>query len=117
MNPESQIQAEILRAVGGLPNCRLFRNNQALAWCGDIVKRFPNGSILLANARPLHAGLHVGSADLIGFQSGGRFLSLEVKSSTGRPSADQLNWQRIVRQFGGVAEIVRSVDEALEAVR
>lgn len=113
---ETPLQAEILRAVGSLPICRIFRNNVALAWAGELVSR--NGStVVIRNARPLHAGLCVGSGDLIGFRNDGRFLSLEVKTRTGRPSGDQLNWQRVVRQFGGVAEIVRSVDEALEAVR
>lgn len=113
---ETPLQAEILRSIGGLPDVRLFRNNVALAWVGEIVSH--NGvTVVLRNARPLHAGLCVGSADLIGLRNDGRFLSLEVKTSSGRPSLDQLNWQRIVRQFGGISEIVRSTEEALRAVR
>lgn len=42
-----------------------------------------------------------------------QFLSLEIKTDIGQPSPDQLNWQRVVREFGGIAGVVRSVDEAL----
>ena len=108
---ESQIQAQILRSLGSRPDVRLFRNNVAQAWTGELVTRRPDGSIILAHARPLHSGLFVGSADLIGWHHG-RFLSLEVKSSTGRPTADQINWRDQVNLAGGIAGIVRSVEEA-----
>lgn len=121
---ESEIQAQIMREIGGRKDCRIFRNNQAFAWVGERAERYADGSIRLYNARPLHAGLHSGAADLIGWASEiigpshvgyrvGRFLSIEVKSSTGRPSDAQENWHRQVRRAGGNAMIVRSVEDAI----
>ena len=66
------------------------------------------------------AGLGVGIADLVGIVttvSGvGRFVGLEVKTSTGRPSANQKRWLAAVLRFGGFAAIVRSPEEARAAV-
>ena len=68
-------------------------------------------------------GLARGSADLIGFRTvtitpdmvGQRlavFVSLEVKTPTGRIRPEQANWQRTVSAAGGLAAVVRSVQEA-----
>lgn len=62
-------------------------------------------------------GLGVGSADLVGLMKGGRFIALEVKRPKhGRVSEDQEKWIRTVRQWGGVAEVVTSPEEALDVV-
>ena len=69
-------------------------------------------------------GLHVGSADLIGWQTRiiqpedvgktfAQFLSVEVKTMKGCIRPEQLHWQSVVNQRGGVAIIVRSPEEAL----
>lgn len=113
---ESNLQAQILRALTADPTVRLFRNNTGQAWVGELLARHPNGSILLAHARPLHAGLHVGSGDLIGWHRG-RFLSVEVKTPDGRPTVEQLTWRDNVLRAGGIAGIVRGVDEALALLR
>ena len=117
---------------------RLFRNNVGLGWTGRIVPR--NGDmvipatadvLILAHPRPLHAGLHVGSGDLIGWTRGharclncgmpvlfgGRFVSLELKSARGRPSAAQRAWLEAVQRGGGLAAIVRSVEDAERVLR
>lgn len=68
-------------------------------------------------------GLCPGSVDLIGWQARkitpedvGKtfavFLSIEVKTATGKPSAEQVRWQKVVTQHGGIAMIARSVAEA-----
>lgn len=122
---EAQIQRRIFRVLGGHPDVRLFRNNVAMAWTGD-AQRLQDGSVLIRNPRPLHAGLHRGSGDLIGWRRRivtpqdvgcevAQFLSLEIKTPKGRPTADQKNWADVVRGFGGLAGIVRSELEA-EAV-
>lgn len=123
---EKQIQTEIFREVGSNPDVRLFRNNVALAWTGN-VQRLQDGSVLIKNPRPLHAGLTRGSGDLIGWRrriitqddigaSVAQFLSLEIKNRRGRASKEQKNWAEVVRQFGGLAGIVRSVDEAMAEI-
>lgn len=115
---ESPILREIWLACGALPECRLFRNNVAMAWVGEH-RRLANGDVLLRNARPLHAGLHTGSGDLIGWTTRNGvavFTSLEVKSDTGRASDAQRHWAASVAGGGGIAGIVRSPEEALALV-
>ena len=47
----------------------------------------------------------------------GKFYGLEVKTPTGRPSALQLANIEMIRQAGGIAEVVRSVAEVSELLR
>lgn len=95
---------------------RVFRNNTAKAWVGIYAGRTLDGTVTLRNARPLHAGLCVGSSDLIGFTRDGRFLALEIKTDTGRPSPEQLNFIRVVREHGGLAGIARSIQDAQDII-
>lgn len=107
---ETEIMRDIQLRASELGH-RLWRNNVAQAWVGRLVKRYDDGSILLASPRPLHAGLAVGSSDLIGITSSGRFLSPEVKSSTGRMSTGQQAWIDRIRVQGGIAGVCRSVEQ------
>jgi len=115
---ETNIWKRVLLAAGRLPGVRLFRNNVGQGWIGHAV-RLPDGAVLIENARPLHAGLFVGSGDGIGWHSititpemvGRRvavFLSVETKTARGRASAEQNNWREQVAAAGGIALIVRS---------
>ena len=72
------------------------------------------GSVLLDEPRRLHAGLCVGSSDIIGITPDGRFLAVEVKTKTGRVSDEQQRFIDAVRRKGGVAGVARSVEEALQ---
>ena len=114
-------------AVGKyLPNVRIFRNNTGMAWQGDTVRK---GSVLIIqNPRPLQAGLCEGSSDLIGWTSmeitpemvGKKvaiFTALEVKSGKGRPSDEQRNFIQRVQEAGGIATVVRSEQEAIDALK
>ncbi|MGE0525865.1 MAG: VRR-NUC domain-containing protein [Bdellovibrionales bacterium] len=56
------------------------------------------------------AGYMKGVSDLIGIYNG-RFLAIEVKSFSGKPSQDQLLFQHRVRENGGIAFIARSWEE------
>lgn len=99
---EGALQDAIRLALGTLPEGAWWRNN-----CG--VALHPNG------ARVVY-GLAVGSADLVGVVRG-RFVALEVKTPTGRVTPAQAQWLALVRAQGGVAEVVRSVEDALAVVR
>ena len=101
---------------------RIFRNNTGMGWIGQVVSKTPT-TITLKNPRPLHAGLCTGSSDLIGWKSVvitpdmvgktiAAFTAVEVKTSSGRATADQLNFIEQVRKAGGIAGIVRSPEEA-----
>jgi hypothetical protein len=102
---ESVVQEEIRLALGGRPDVRLWRNNR-----GRARRRNRDGSL----GRPVEFGLAPGAADLIGWLvPSGRFLSVEVKSPTGSPSQEQLDWAAMVRAGGGVALICSSAAEAV----
>ena len=122
-NPETNLSNSIRLALGSTPTVRLFRNNVAMAWTGSKVIHHPDGSVTIKDARPLHAGLARGSADLIGWHTmpittdmvGGTvavFTSIEVKGRFGRVTNDQQNWHDQVNRCGGIAGICRSVADA-----
>lgn len=119
---EADIQAHIMREIGSLPNVRLFRQNVGTGWVGKFIS-LKHGMLILQDARPLHAGLFVGSSDLIGWTSKviteadvGRslaiFTSLECKTNSGRPSPEQINWIEAIKSYGGYAGVVRGPAEA-----
>ncbi len=98
---EGILQGKIRAALCKDGTIRAFRNNTGV--CRDNWVRY---------------GLAVGSADLICIIAPmGRFCSLEVKTPKGIISDEQYIWQKTIREFGGVAEFVRSVADALEVVR
>jgi len=127
MNPETNLSNQIRLALGSHSTVRLFRNNVGIGWTGSKVFHHPDGSVTIQNARPLHAGLCKGSADLIGWHTmpitrelvGSTiavFTSIEVKSPRGRTTPDQQNWHDQVERCGGIAGICRSVADAEHAI-
>lgn len=118
----SDFHRELMIALSADPSTRLFRNNVGQAWVGKS-QRMRDGSVLIDNARPLHAGLCEGSSDLIGWRSivvtpelvGRRlavFLALEAKTGAGRLNKHQLAFIAAVERAGGVAGEARSVEQA-----
>lgn len=106
---ETNIQNQILAAIGSRPDCRLFRNHV--------------GRVQDDRGRWHTFGLCPGSADLIGWraititpehvgQTLAVFLSIEVKTATGKPRSEQLRWLAAVQRHGGIAMIARSAQEA-----
>ena len=118
---EHTTQQRILLACGS-GDTRLWRNNVGTGWAGQAVKiqrrgmvAVEPGDIIVRQGRPLHAGLCVGSSDLIGYRVIDRvaqFVALEVKSATGRPTAQQTQFIDHINAVGGCAGIVRSVEDA-----
>jgi len=99
---EAELQAEILLAVGGRPDCRIWRNNTGVGRT-------------LSGQRVIRFGL-VGSADLLGILRGGRFLAVEVKTAKGRQSEAQRNFQRMVEAMGGVYVLARDVQTVIDVI-
>ena len=111
---ETDLQQRIRLALGTRPDLRLFRNNTGT---------LPDPR----TGRPVQFGLARGSADLIGYrtvtitpdmvgQQVAVFTSLEVKTPTGRIRPEQTNWLQTIKRAGGIAAIVRSVDDARDAI-
>ena len=107
---EQQIQQHI-RLACSTGDTRLFRNN--------------TGTLKDQHGRPVQFGLCKGSADLIGWkrvmvtpdmvgQQVAVFLSIEVKTPTGRIRPEQQQWLDAVQAAGGIAGVARSVDDALD---
>lgn len=118
---EGDLMREIQLASSEI-GARLFRNNSAQGWVGK--SQHIGGRILIDDPRPLHAGLCVGSSDLIGWtptltESGpvAIFTAVEVKSHKGRLTVDQSRFLDAVRSAGGIGVCVKSVDEAIQAIK
>lgn len=130
---EHQLQQKINLLGSG--DVRLWRNNVGTGWAGKAERVTPlnlhtlgrslePGDVIVRQARPLHAGLCKGSSDLIGFRSvevGGnklaQFVAFEVKTATGRTTEQQRRYLAMVERLGGLAAVVRSVEEAEQALR
>ena len=95
---EQDIQRLIMLALSEA-GCLIFRNNV--------------GVLKNAAGIPIRFGLAVGSSDLIGLTPTGRFLAVEIKTSKGRATTEQLRFIEAVRARGGIAGIARSPAEAL----
>lgn len=126
---ENRIQSEIMRAIGSLPNVRVFRNQVGVGWLGKVVSEDKRSqTVVLTRAYRVTMGLAVGSSDLIGWRKRiitpddvgrkiGQFLSVEVKSPTGVASDEQEHWIETVNQWGGIAFVTRSAADASNILR
>ena len=127
---EHEIQQRILLACGS-GTTRLWRNNVGTGWAGPATKvtagnlravagALRPGDVVIRGGRPLHAGLCVGSSDLIGYRTIGgvaQFVALEVKTATGRVTPEQERFLDHISSAGGCASVVRSVDAADTVLR
>lgn len=113
MNKETAIQRRIMLALSEA-GCIVWRNETAGAWLGKVVHK-AGDQVTLSGALLNKFGLCVGSSDLIGVFKG-RFVAIEVKTPTGKPTKEQLNFIEQVRLNGGIAGIARSPEEALELI-
>lgn len=105
---------------------KLFRNNTGTGWVGKMVRK--GADVLVKDARPLHAGLCVGSSDVIGWhpvvvtqEMVGRtvavFVAIEVKEGKTPLTTDQATFIRVVNECGGIAfEAREEPDTPSEAV-
>lgn len=113
-------EPELIRRIllqASADGVRLFRNNTAQGWVGQVVSQNAE-TITLRNYRPLHAGLVIGGSDLIGWSPreihqghvGTRlaiFTAYEVKTGRQRPTKEQESFLAAVESAGGIARVVR----------
>lgn len=87
-----------------------------LSELGFAVFRANVGRFQTKDGRWFGTGLPKGFSDLMAVKNG-RVYFLEVKTETGKASPEQLNFLAVMRdRYGCVAEIVRSVDDAVRVV-
>lgn len=121
---ETAILKRVMLRLSSL-GATVFRQNTGLGWVGESRRftypetvRVMPGDVLIRHARPLHAGLCVGSSDCIGWKTetiGDRrvavFVAIETKTNDGRVSKEQENFLRCVREAGGIAIVARSAED------
>ncbi len=98
---ENEIQARIIAAIGSRPDVRIWRAN--------------TGAAQMANGQFVRFGIP-GQADLSGITADGRRLEIEVKSATGRLRPDQIAFGNMIRKFGGIYIVARSVEQAVQSL-
>ena len=114
-NQETVLQQNIRLALGQEENLRLFRNQ---------VGQLPDPR----TGRYIQFGLAKGSSDLIGFktvkvtpdmvgQEIAQFVSLEIKTETGKLTKMQHNWLQKVKTSGGIVGVARTVKDALKILK
>jgi len=127
--PEAALERAVLARVGALqradlPSLTIFRNEVGSGHTGNVGPllarelcphcRATAARVLTTNR--ITYGLGVGSPDLVGAVDG-RAFGLELKSPTGRVRPEQLAWCEAAIRRGVHVAIVRTVEEAEEAIR
>jgi len=93
---------DILAAIGSNPQLRVWRIESKMA-------HTPSG-------RPFRA-VPPGTPDLRGIiRPHGRVLAIEVKTGKGKPNKNQIARLTMLRSFGAVAGVARSVEQVVAAV-
>jgi len=114
-NSETKIQQEIRLALGQRSDLRLFRNETG---------KLPDPR----TGQWVQFGLAKGSSDLIGFktikitpemigQEIAQFVSLEIKTESGKLTDIQENWLQKVKSSGGIVGVARTVKDALNILK
>jgi len=122
---EKEIQNQILKTLGKMQHVRMFRNNVGNAWMGK-EERLGTSAIILDRPRRVQFGLCKGSSDLIGWQEViiteemvgtkfAAFTAIEVKGQ-GSTTIEQQRFVEAVNNAGGLAGIVRSIEDAKKLI-
>lgn len=76
------------------------------------------GSGVTYDGRHFETGLPKGFSDLFGFRhSDGKIFFIEVKTPSGRLSKDQKHFLEQMRNYGAIAGVARSIDDAIKIIR
>jgi hypothetical protein len=100
---------------------RIFRSNVGEGWIGQAtffskpakIEVYP-GDVIIRKAKRIHFGLCNGQGDYIGFSKTGKFISIELKTETGKIREEQILFSDAVNRAGGIAGIVMSEEEAFD---
>lgn len=83
-----------------------------------VIFRANVGRMKTPDGRYFSTGLPVGFPDLFGFRkSDGRAVFIEVKTKRGRASEKQKQFLSKMREYGAIAGICRSPEEAIKLIQ
>ncbi|NBW07832.1 MAG: VRR-NUC domain-containing protein [Caulobacteraceae bacterium] len=113
MSASTDLTNRLMLAIQeSVPGCRIWRQNTGVAYPISMV----DGGRLKPNARPVKYGVP-GVPDIIGVLPDGRWLGVEVKVGRDKQSEQQLNFQSMLEQRGGVYVVARDLDTAVAEVK
>lgn len=115
---------------------KYFRTNVGTGWTGSAIIKIgvtrcmtlKPGTVVIENARPFSTGLPAGFSDIVGVtpvkitqamvgNTIGVATFLEIKTPTGKPTADQVNFLRVMAEAGAIAGVARSPEDAAEVLQ
>ena len=99
-NPHTNLINDILRAAGSRQDCRIWKNSTGAAISGDRFLRF---------------GIR-GQSDITGIYHDGRRLEIEVKTGAASLSRHQLAFAKMIKKYGGIFILARSVNDVLDTL-
>ena len=114
---EEKVRNEIEAHFGSRLDMRFFPNPRGNGWVGKVIGRgVTNGKewVKIESPRRVEYGLFDGASDWIGYvtiDGVAVFFSPEAKSPTGQPTEEQITWINNVKAAGGIAGIVRSIED------
>lgn len=83
-----------------------------------VIFRANVGRMKLPDGRYFSTGLPVGFSDLFGVRkSDGKAVFIEVKTASGRVSKDQKRFLSKMREYGAIAGVARSEEEAIKLIQ
>jgi len=90
--------SEVLLAIGARPDCRVWRNETGMAYRDGVGIRYGK----------------IGSSDILGVTSDGKILCVEIKTGQATQSERQVNFENVIKKFGGRYVVVKSVASAVK---
>jgi VRR-NUC domain len=122
---ENDVRNGILLQVSKM-GVRLWVNTVGTGWFGKVAHR-KGTNVTLEHARPVDVGFGPGTSDLIGYtpitvtadmvgKTLAVFTAVEVKSPSGRPSEEQLEFLEHIRGGGGLACVARASDDVFKEI-
>ena len=119
--PEAALERAVLARVGALqraelPSLVVYRNEVGAGFTGAAAHLVCSECRSILTRHRIVYGLGTGSPDLVGAVDG-RAFGLELKSPTGRVRPEQIAWRDAAIRRGVHVAIVRTVEEAEEAIR
>lgn len=104
--------------MSGSERHRKLKNaiRKALGPWRDVACFNNESGVAKTNGRYVRYGLGEGGADLICLVYPGRWVELEIKTGKARLQRNQKARKRLVERLGGAYYVVRSLEEAIEAI-